>query len=104
MDTKRNILFYSFLGPLSDKFAGAIGKGPDIGPTVGGVGPIVGGVGPIIGGAGPIVGGVGPIVGGVGPIAGGAGPGFGGFGPGPVDFGAPVDFGFGYLEDDATSA
>jgi hypothetical protein len=69
----------SFPGPLSDKFAGAIGKGPN----VGGVGPI--GAVPVIGGIGPIAGGIrggGPIIGGVGPIIGGAGPVVGGFGTG----------------------
>jgi hypothetical protein len=90
----------SFPGPLSDKFAGAIGNVPLVGgagpigavPVIGGIGPIAGGIrggGPIIGGVGPIIGGAGPVVGGVGPIIGGAGPVVGGFGTG---FGTPGPF------------
>jgi hypothetical protein len=73
-----------FQGPLTDKFAGAIGKGPigyADGPLKGpgyAVGPLKG---PFYDGVGHVGGGFGPGYDGVGHV--------GGFGPGPVDFGVP---------------
>jgi hypothetical protein len=87
MDIKKvrsRLLLILLPGPLSDKFAGAIGKGP-LGH---GIAPLTGtgydgiGKGPLGHGIAPLKG---PGYDGVGPVA-------GGFIPGPAEFGAHGPF------------